>query len=379
MPAGTTEIIIDGCSRVYFLEDTAKSLVYLRNVELLNVRHVYIKERAIAWSPYPRELELHNPGLRIAIRNSTVNEIASHAIKGRIDDIIISDSKINVLKPFALSSLSGVKHIELTNNIFDNIEIQTFKKFTTINFLLRGGSIRTIPSRFLSDVEVTSSFRVEGVNVSYITSLAFLVTGPKRINIERNNIENLEGDAFHIVTRGPITFRNNVIGTMRKGALLGFSGDPEVTSVFGPQELHIDNNTVGVVAPSSLHYDRSISLLVEGLNLNATCSCELAEEWHSLTQEGAVINCWYVLEGHFVPVTTYVETRCGAFKQNFWIFIVVGIVLICLVGVMIVIYIVKKENEKKKKLAIVMPDGKTYRETEFHIVVERAELLTTDL
>lgn len=380
VPSTATGIIIDNCSRVTFLPDTVRSLIQLRNIELRNVDHVVINERALSWSPFSTLNEM-NPGLRISITNSTIDEIASHAIQGRVNDVVISNSRIKVLKPFAFSSLTGVNTIDLQDNVFDNIEIQAFKKFTVDNFMLRGGSINTLPSRFLSDVEVTNLFRMEGVSVKYLYSLTFLVSSPKRVLIESNTIETLEGDGFHIVTRGPITFRNNTVTNLRKGAFFGFTVDLEIASVMGPQELLIDNNTVTNLTPASLMYNRTrLTLRVDGLNLNTSCACELAEQWREvLKEQGGTITCWYELEGHYISLPTYVDSRCGPFKQNFWIFVLIGVILVLILAAIAIFFIVRRENEKKKKVQIVMPDGKTYRETEFHIVVERAELLTTDL
>ncbi|XP_041987795.1 uncharacterized protein LOC121739402 [Aricia agestis] len=380
IPPTATAIIIDGCDRLIFLPDTVRNLIHLRLVEIRNVSHVVVNERSLAWNPFSRDSET-NPGLRILIHNSTINEISSYAVQGRVDDIVISDSRINVLRPFAFSSLTGVKTIELTNNIFDNIEIQSFKKFTTNNFILRGGRASTLPSRFLSDVEVTNLFRVEGVSIKHLSSLTFLVSLPKRILVESNSIDTLDGDGFHMSARGPITFRNNTVMTVRNGAFLGFTADVEVVSLMGRQELLIDNNTITTLSPSSLTYNKtSLLLRLDGLNLNMTCTCQLADEWRGmLSEQGGIINCWYELEGHYVSIPTYLDTRCGAFKNTFWIFVVVGVFVIAVAAAIAVYFILRRENEKKKKLQIVMPDGKTYRETEFHIVVERAELLTTDL
>lgn len=380
VPSTATGIIIDNCSRVTFLPDTVRSLIQLRNIELRNVNHVVINERALSWSPFSTLNEM-NPGLRISITNSTIDEIASHAIQGRVNDVVISNSRIKVLKPFAFSSLTGVNTIDLQDNVFENIEIQAFKKFTVDNFMLRGGSINTLPSRFLSDVEVTNLFRMEGVSVKYLYSLTFLVSSPKRVLIESNTIETLEGDGFHIVTRGPITFRNNTVTNLRKGAFFGFTVDLGIASVMGPQELLIDNNTITNLTPASLMYNRTrLTLRVDGLNLNTSCACELAEQWREvLKEQGGTITCWYELEGYYISLPTYVDSRCGPFKQNFWIFVLIGVILVLILAAIAIFFIVRRENEKKKKVQIVMPDGKTYRETEFHIVVERAELLTTDL
>ncbi|XP_021184852.1 uncharacterized protein LOC110372449 [Helicoverpa armigera] len=380
VPSTATAIIIDNCSRVTFLPDTVRNLIQLRNIQLRNVDHVVINERALSWSPFSNRNEM-NPGLRISITNSTIDEIASHAIQGRVNDVVISDSRIRALKPFAFSSLTGVNNIDLSDNVFENIEIQAFKKFTVDNFILRGGRIDTLPSRFLSDVEVTNLFRMEGVTVNYLFSLTFLVNSPKRVLIESNNIETLEGDGFHIVTRGPITFRNNTVTNLRKGAFFGFTVDLEIASVMGPQELLIDNNTVSNLGPDSLVFNRTrLTLRVDGLRLNASCSCAMAEPWRAvLAEQGGALACWYPLEGHFVSLPTYFDTRCGPFKQNFWIFVLIGVIIVLVLAAIAIFFIVRRENEKKKKVQIVMPDGKTYRETEFHIVVERAELLTTDL
>lgn len=380
MPSTATAIIIENCERVTFLSETARTLTQLRSVQLRNISNISISERALAWSPYSNNNEM-NPGLRIEITNSTVYEISSHAIQGRVNDILISNSHILSLRPFAFSSLTGVKNIELTNNIFHNVEIQAFKKFTTSNFLLRGGSASSLPSRFLSDVEVTNFFRIEGVAIEILSSLTFLVSSPKRVLIENNIIDTLNADSFRISSRGPITFRNNTVTTVGKGAFLGFTVDSEVIASMGRQELLIDNNTMATVAPTSLSYNQSTLILrIDGLNVHVTCTCQLGESWREiLSTQGGIINCWYDLEGHFISIPTFMDSRCGAFKQTFWIFVIVGVALVIFIAGVVIYFILRNENEKKKKLQIVMPDGKTYRETEFHIVVERAELLTTNL
>lgn len=379
VPSTTTDIVISNCAQVQVLGDTARSLLRLRSVELSGVGRVVLNEHALAWAPFRRDSELH-PGLRILIRNSTVADIASHAVQGRVDDIVISDSTILNMRPFAFSSLTGVRNIELRNNVFQNVEIQAFKQFSTVNFFLRGGVVATLPSRFLSDVEVTELFQMESVNVSHISSLAFFVRSPKRVLIENNIIDTIEPDGFHMITHGPITFRNNTVKTMRKNALLGLSVAPDIVAVKGRLELLVDNNTVTALTPRSLAHNASaLRARVDGLNLNISCACDLAHTWNDFLKDQGVINCWYDLEGHFVSLPTFFDSRCGKFKQTFWIFVVVGVVLVVIIASLVTFFIVRRENEKKKKVQIVYPDGKTYRETEFHIVVERAELLTTDL
>lgn len=379
VPSTATAITVEGCKRVIFLSETIRDLVQLRTIELRNIGYVVINERALAWSPFSRDNEV-DLGISIRIINSTVNEISSYAIQGHINDILISDSKMITLKPYAFSSLTGVKSIELANNVFTNVEIQAFKKFTTANFILRGGEARTLPSRFLSDVEVTNLFRIEGVTIDTLSSLTFLVSLPKRVLIESNIISVLEGDSLHITSKGPVTFRNNTVSTVSKGAFLGLTVDREVLSVLGRQELLIDNNTMTNVMPSSLVYNNTtLSLRIDGLNLNKKCTCQLAEEWREVYNQGGIVSCWYDLEGHYISVPTFIDSRCGSFKQTFWIFVIVGIVFVLLIAAIVIFFIVRRENEKKKKMQVVLPDGKTYRETEFHIVVERAELLTTDL
>lgn len=382
IPSTTTGIIINGCARVFFLSNTVNHLLGLRTVELRNNHHVQLSERALAWSPRNNHHELGFPGLRISIHNCTIHEIASHAVKGYIDDILISGSIIHMIRPFAFSSLASVQNIDLYDNIIENIEIQAFKNFRTTNFNMKGGEIkRAIPSRFLSDVEITNVLRIDGVIINSISSLAFLANSPKRILVERNYIRNFEGDAFHIATRGPVSFRNNTIETMNKGALLGISVQRDIISNAGLQEMIFENNTVTYVTPSAFAVNRSAVIFrIDSLNINVSCHCDLGEIWEEiLTEQGGVIKCWYSLEELFMSIPIFLDSRCGTFKENFWIFIVVGILIVVIIGIIVGVIVIRREKQKKKKLAIVLPDGKTYRETEFHIVVERAELLTTDL
>lgn len=379
VPSTTTAIIIDGCARVYFLRDTVKQLMNLRNVELSNNRHIQFEQESLTKLSLQREQ--HQLGLRIHIHNSTIDIIESHSVKGPVHDILISNCKIIMMKSFAFSSLKGVNNIILTDNVIENIEIQAFKQFTTQNFVLRGGFIkRAIPSRFLSDVDIVNMLHVDGVTVPSISSLAFLANSPKRVLIENNAIGIIEGDAFHISTRGPITLRNNTIAAFRRNALFGFSVQRDILSNVGLQELLMDNNTITNVEPLSLIFNRSaITLRIDGLNLNATCSCELGEIWKETAELIGMISCWYTLENHYVSIPTFMDSRCGTVKENFWIFIVVGIVIIIIVGLIVTICIVRRENKKRQKLPIVMPEGKTYKETELYVVTEKVDLLTTDL
>ncbi|XP_013189278.1 uncharacterized protein LOC106133939 [Amyelois transitella] len=379
VPSTATAIIIYGCQRVQFLPETVRNLIQLRNIEISDSQNVVIDDRAMAWSPFSRHDEM-TPGIRIVIQNSTISEISAYAIQGRVNDIILNRNRIFHMEPFAFSSLIGVKNIQLTDNIFENIDMQAFKQFTTQTFQLRGGVIGTLPSRFLSDVEVTDLFWMEGVRVNSINSMTFLINSPKRVIVEGNRIGTLQGDGFLISTRGPVTFRNNTVTIVRNGAFHGFSVQRETVSVLGRQELLLDNNTVTELMPSALTYNNTLSLRIDGLKLNRTCSCELTEDWHSmLVEHGGTISCWYSLEDHFVSLPTFINNRCGEFKQTFWIYVVITFVVVIVIAIAITIWWIRSQNRKKKsKVQIVMPDGKTYRETEIYIM-ERAELLTTDL
>ncbi|XP_053624730.1 uncharacterized protein LOC128683298 [Plodia interpunctella] len=379
VPSTATAIIIQGCQRVQFLPDTVRNLIQLRNIEITNSQHVVIDDRAMAWSPFSRHDEM-TPGIRIVIENSTINEISAYAIQGRVNDVILNRNRIGHMAPFAFSSLIAVKNIQLIDNVFENIDMQAFKQFTTLSFQLRGGVIGTLPSRFLSDVEVTDLFWMDGVKVDSISSMTFLVNSPKRVIVESNTIGTMQSDGFVVTTRGPVTFRNNTVKIVRTGAFHGFSLQRETLSVLGPQELLLDNNTVTELMPAALTYNNTLSLRIDGLKLNRSCSCELTDEWNSmLVEHGGTISCWYSLEDHFVSLPTFIISRCGEFKQTFWIYVMIIFVTVIVIATAITIWWIRRQNERKKnKVQIVMPDGKTYRETEIYIM-ERAELLTTDL
>lgn len=378
-----TGIIISNCSRVYIHSRSINTLTHLRTVTISNVSRVHFYEHSLQWSPNEHSFDLTNPGVRILIENSTIDEIPSHTFRGRIDEIVLRQNDISFIRPFAFSSLRGVKRIELINNTIRNIDIQSFKKFSTDRFVMEGGLYRSIPSRMLSDLEIPESFIISSINVASIASMAFIVNGVSRLQIENNVIGILETEAFRITTSGPVVFRNNSIEELSKGAFLGISVVPEVNAVRGLQELAVDNNTITHILTDSLKYNQeNFRMKIDGLNLDQVCECAVATQWmESMSESKGSIHCRMEnsLQKYFISFPSFVDGYCGSFRDNFWIFVTTSVLLTLVISIIVICVILSKERKRKQKLNIIMPDGKTYRETEVHVIVERAELISTDL
>lgn len=66
---------------------------------------------------------------------------------------------------------------------------------------------------------------VDGVHMDAVHSAAFKVRGPRRVALTRNSVGVLRGEAFSIVSHGPVHILNNRLGRVESAALRGITID----------------------------------------------------------------------------------------------------------------------------------------------------------
>lgn len=395
VPSTTTQIDVSDCERVFFAAGALSHLRELRHISVRGVNRLSLGVESWHWAAI--DPGTYTPGLKITVSDSRVPEIPSHAISGRIDSILFNSSTIENIRPFAFSKLVGLKSIEFINCTIDNLETQAFKKFPVDSFVIKGTRFRTLPSRTVSDLEIRKILRIDDISADGIRSSAFLLSGSRNFHLENSRIETIEGDAFRVVAAGPVFIKNNVIQHLNAGAFAGFTVPGQLTAISGPMELHFDNNTVTSFQQGSLRVNQSsYSLILKDLKLNVLCECSRGT-WGGLLQDDRSVLC--AMESPFGPervtykyVYVYEEEMCSN-KGHRWA--IIAIVSVCsliavIAVVLAMVFIVKKGNRhgfswvnrfkgQDSKVAVILPDGRTYRETELHVIVERADLLTTDL
>lgn len=81
----------------------------------------------------------------------------------------------------------------------------------------------------------------------------------------------------------------------------------------------------------------------------------------------------------FVLLNKYIETNCQ--PRSYFIYILLGVLALVLVLLLIgiIVWLQVAKRRKKRKLDVVLPEPRTYKETQIVYQIENAGLLKTDL
>jgi len=397
----------------------------VRRVEFLNIEQLVIESNAFSWNETLALEPVPQSGLVVSIINCNVPEIPSYAFNGRLTGITLNTVNIGTIRAFAFATLYRTEKLELIECVVGNFEAQAFKKFSSEDLHIIGGHFSgSVPSRTWVDLEVYNELLIERVIIDTIHSSSFIIYGPKRFHLHGNHFVNMKGEAFRIRMRGKTLIRNNIFDTLAKGAFVGITVEDFTLKMEGIQVLQFENNTISHFEKGSLLFNvTSFEPKLERILINHTCSCTLLETW------GAELN-FYSSPGqynsqqrdtpsHFWCQKHIAEENGGSFinindfsqgciltsgLQTFLIIILTSsFVLLALILLIIVLWrrhrsrnqkrwiniptdddsknkktdknskVQKSENIQDSRLAIIVPDGHTYRETELNVIVEQTE------
>lgn len=363
----------------------------LRTINLKNIQRLEFEENSIYWhsyryneeSFYGQPYDISIPSLKINITNCNITTIARNTFKGRISDIIIDSSTIDTIQSYAFSTFQS-ENIQITNTKLNNVLPQSFKKFSTENLLLKNITINLLPSRSFSDVIVYDHFIIENCHLHTLRSGAFIILHPKIVQILNTIIEQLDGEAFKIQANGNVMFRNNLFFVVNDGTFRAITSSADTIR---RNLLTFDSNTFTTLTRDSLTLSNDFIAKYINMNINTDCDCKNID--HNIKDSAYYneIRCKY--DDEYVTISEFRKYKCSILNSYSTTFIIVGCVVFLLVLIItgLIFYYKKvhrsktygKNDEKKTNLSLIVPDGRTYRETELHVIVERTDLLTTDL
>lgn len=385
-------IIINSCKRVRFGNNALNKLNNLRNIRLINIENLVLEESSLLWENYVNQpdfnsqWDLNIPALQIIIENTHIEKISSYTFKGRISEISLIGVTVDQISPFAFSSLIQNQAIHFEYTDLKNVQAQAFKKFTTNNLHLISTRADFLPSRAFSDIQINQNLIINNCTFDTMRPSSFFVSNPRNFEVRNSRFNQLDGEAFRITMRGPVLFKDNVFNTTNDGAFRGIILPPE--QALNEHTITFDGNTFNVVTRDSLI---TTSFIPKFLNifLNESCDCKSINRVLKDSDFYDEVQC---LAAENMPITVrdFEKNNCSIITSHGTLIIVVGVVLIVFIIVLsaLVFYFKKvrnsdkygKNNDNKNgKLSLIVPDGRTYRETEVHVIVEKANLLTTDL
>jgi len=393
IPSLEAQVIrIDSCNTVRFGTKAISTLRNLRHIELSNINNLYFDDSGLSWAGY---VQMNNnnlnawdavPTLKIKIENSIIRKISSYTFQGRISSIIFKDSVVENMAPFAFSSIPHAQNVEFFNVTFVTVQAQAFKKFPIDVLVIRDSTFDILPSRSFSDMTVLESFLIKNCTFRVIKSGAFLIQNPRYFEVTDSEINLLEGEGFKVTTRGSVKIRNNVFNITQSGAFAGISLNKEVVT---NEEILFDSNTFNSFQKRSLEINTtSFSAKYNNIFISQPCDCRFMNYDLEDGSDYEEFQCIFK-DNEKITLKEFKEYNCSVFAGYTSIIIILGVVLILFIVIFsgLVFYfkrVYKKHSEyitdkNGKPISLIMPDGRTYRETELHVVVERADLLTTDL
>jgi hypothetical protein len=401
----------------------------VRQVEFINIEGLIIDSNAFSWNETLALVQYPQPGLVVSITNSSILEIPSYAFNGHITGITFNNVSIGTISSYAFASLYNTEKLEFTECYVTTFEAQAFKKFSVEKLHIIGGHFRdSVPSRTWVDLEVHNELLIERVTIETLRSSAFVIHGPKSFRLYGNSFDNVEGEAFRIKMHGRTLIQNNVFKTLAKGAFISVSTEDFVIKMKGLQTLNFKNNTIGYFESGCLMFNMtSFQVQLDDVFLNLTCSCTVLETWsselHSYSslqghqnsppQMEASDQFWCREETaeingrHYITFKDFSEQCIIISGLHVFIIIIVTSSLLLLVLILLVIFLwhryrsrhqrqwinvpatpsykKKKKNNKgisvekisangqDSRLTMVVPDGRIYRETELHVIIEQTE------
>ncbi|XP_066250008.1 uncharacterized protein [Euwallacea similis] len=395
IPAFDTTIIeLQNCPTVRFGPYSIFDLRNLRTIILNNIGALTFEPNSLNWVGYrdtsinqEKRFDLSIPSLKVSISNSVISSCGSYSFEGRINEISLRNVQAENVEAFAFSNLLQMENLLLTDVVLGNVKPQAFKKFGTEFLTLEGVKAEYLPSRTFSNVTVYRTFTVRNCQFNTLRPGTFIINNPASFSVSNTEVQQLEGEAFMVTTTGDVLFRNNTIGDVGFHAFMGITlNTNEVTS---SRAITFDSNTFGNLDRHSLEVQPQFEARVSNLNLNQTCDCDIIVQNLKQSEFYNDILCLTPKGRDYVTVKDFKTANCSVLTGYYTIMIAVcvSILVICLVVIAFYVYYVMVykrqkygcEKGGKPPLSLIVPDGRTYKETELHVIVEKADLLTTDL
>lgn len=390
-----SDIRINNCNNVVFKAEAIKFLSNLRYLTISNVKNLRIEKKALNWCGatidcLPEYYYQEHPSLDVTIKNTTVEIIDSYAFSDRIRNIVIEESMVHQIKPYAFTNLKSLNKLEIVKSYLKNIESQSFKKFYVDYFSIVDSTFENIPSRTFTDINVNEDFSIINSKFATIKPQGFYIKNAKTIEIFNSYFDEVEGESFKLTTKGVrVQIKNNAFNKMGANSFGGVATTNEPRLV--RPELQFINNTIMTIQKDSLSFNRtSFNLKFDLIIINSTCSCTEIDMWLSNLGYLSEAYCLVNSGGKFAPLSIKLfQVKSCMTTSSSWLIILLSIILVLVViVVLVVVYVcwkrkkaIKERSEQTKngQVGLIVPDGRTYRETELHVIVEKAELLTTEL
>ncbi|XP_055684668.1 uncharacterized protein LOC129790875 [Lutzomyia longipalpis] len=395
MMGSIAHVTVSNCKFVRVLNGTFSALTMLTRVTFVNIEDLVLDENSLS---FPRQsLQLR---VTLSFDNVIIEQIPSHAINGFINGLTFERCRIGWISPFAVTGIRlRLDAFAIRNTFISRIEHQAFKKFTTSTFQITNCTVRSqLPSRSFYDLDVLSSLHISHNNFTgRIHSRAFDFQVVSNVGIFQNYFGGLSGQSFVMSTINMPFITENNISLAETRAFIAIVVERDVQRRLN-EPLFLDfsrNNFDTPDWPQPLIFAPEFRLIFTRNQFITPITCAQLnrirdnEFFNLFSSETFFRLSDYIIDGGSAEVGgrddvfsfAYITENFCIESSYFW-WIILGIilfVLLLLVIFMILLCVWWRKQKEKRRLEIIQPEGKTYRETQIVMQIENHGLLKTDL
>ncbi|XP_067640224.1 uncharacterized protein [Eurosta solidaginis] len=397
------QVEISNCKSLTIEANTLEDTQGLRKINFKNIENLILNKYALAFPRYAS-----NTPLIIEFDRVNFELIDSHAINGNIEEISFSGGRIDAIHPFGFTTLKDrAILLKMDNVLVKKIEPQAFKKFAVEQLEIRNCIFNTnVPSKAFYELEVLNSLRIHNNNFQEVHSHAFSFKIINKLSIMGNYFEAIDAEWLEAYVRESVLIRDNYFGLTSPIAFKGIQIHRDYMHS-EMLELQFNNNTIQLTTEMRpLEFNERFALNLKQLRYVNTYGCDdldtvqkppipkqkffrnnvdnifvlAAAETRNMA--GPINGQQRVLidqNTNFVLLNKFIETTCQ--PRSYLLYILLGVlalVLVCLL-IGIIVWLQMAKRRKKRKLDVVMPEPRTYKETQIVYQIENAGLLKTDL
>lgn len=437
----TSRIVVSNCSSVILANSSLVSMTGLRSVDLVNVANLTLLKQSFELSPHSTRtrISVRNSSIdvmpsfvfrgdveAITFENVRIGQLSAFSFANLIhtENLRLENCRVETTEAQAFKKFE-VGYLHVIGGTFDQMPSRTMNDIEVYHkFLLDGVRMGVVRSNAFI-VRSPRTVAIQNCVIDNLESEAFDVTAHGAVIIKNNTFGSIGVGAFLGIradreTRSPpssslthdLLFKNNSVSSFEEGSLMfdRASFRPQIDNLLISQPCDCQmlpiwkNYVLNYTNVYSRFYARENSLVPPQSQPQEPIN-ETPETF--LCLDGGI-------DGASISFVDYEARHCSlGGSMLVFILIIVGAILALIICVCLIVWCCRRrrQNNRKKwisvptnapdvvskkngvigreaatsgtpvdsRITMVVPDGRLYRETEFHVIVEKAEPLTTEL
>uniref|UniRef100_A0A1I8P1W3 Uncharacterized protein n=1 Tax=Stomoxys calcitrans TaxID=35570 RepID=A0A1I8P1W3_STOCA len=393
------QLEIRNCKSFTIDSNVLRDIQHLHKITFKNVDNLVLNQYALSLPDYSSSTPLI-----LSFEKVKVKLIDSLAINGQIEEITFVDCYLESVRPFAFNILkNNALRFTMDKVRIDRIDPQAFKKLVVEKIDIHDCVFLTnVPSKTFYDIEVTDSFLLNNVRFRTVHSKAFSFKMISKLTIANNYFEAIDAEWLEAFVKKSPQIRDNYFGNTSEISFKAIRVHRDYGSS-EKMELRFSNNTIRF--PYDVHpleFSRDFTLNIKQLNYDNPYPCtdydtnlqpprprtEFFNHYqHNIyfrpdaEASGPPSNGQQQItsKNNFKALHEILAGDCNRFP--YWIYIIIGMAILIVVIALILIiacWHVSKKRRAKRKMDIIQPEPRTYKETQIVYQIENAGLLKTD-